>query len=66
MSLVGPRPNVQRDVNIYTLIERKLLRIKPGLTDYASIVFSDESEILRNKVDPDLAYNQLIRPWKAD
>lgn len=65
MSLVGPRPNVQRDVNIYTLIERKLLRIKPGLTDYASIVFSDESEILRNKIDPDLAYNQLIRPWKS-
>jgi len=65
MSLVGPRPNVKRDVNIYTLIERKLLRIKPGLTDFASVVFSDESEILKNKVDPDIAYNQLIRPWKS-
>ncbi len=65
MSLVGPRPNVIRDVNIYTSIERRLLEIKPGLTDFSSIVFSDESEILRNKFDPDIVYNQLIRPWKS-
>lgn len=66
MSLVGPRPNVERDVKIYTEAEKVLLSIKPGLTDFSSIVFSDESEILKDKNDPDIAYNQLIRPWKSN
>jgi len=65
MSLVGPRPQVRRDVEIYTAVERELLRVRPGITDFSSIVFSDEGEILRDTVDPDLAYNQLIRPWKS-
>jgi len=65
MSLVGPRPNVKQEVDIYTKEESRLLSIKPGITDLASIVFSDEGDILKNKVDPDLAYNQLIRPWKS-
>jgi len=65
MSLVGPRPNVKRDTDLYTLAEKELLSIKPGITDFSSIVFSDEGEILENKDDPDLAYNQLIRPWKS-
>ena len=65
MSLVGPRPNVQREVDLYTELEEKLINVKPGITDFASIVFFDESEILENKEDPDLAYNQLIRPWKS-
>tara|TARA_B100000242_G_scaffold242621_1_gene182750 strand:+ start:62 stop:802 length:741 start_codon:yes stop_codon:yes gene_type:complete len=65
MSLVGPRPNVRRETEIYTSVEKKLLRIKPGITDFASIVFSDESEILKNVEDPDITYNQLIRPWKS-
>ena len=39
--------------------------VKPGITDIASIVFSDESEILKNVKDPNIAYNQLIRPWKS-
>ena len=46
-------------------MEKKLLLVKPGITDIASIVFSDESEILSDKEDPDIAYNQLIRPWKS-
>ena len=60
MSLVGPRPNVKRDTDLYTHVERKLLSIRPGITDFSSIVFSDEGEILEGKNDPDLSYNQLI------
>ena len=65
MSLVGPRPNVKRETDLYTPVEKKLLSERPGITDLASIVFSDEGEILADKQDPDLAYNQLIRPWKS-
>lgn len=65
MSLVGPRPNVKRETNLYTEVEKRLLSVKPGITDLASIVFADEGDILRDKDDPDIAYNQLIRPWKS-
>ena len=65
MSLVGPRPNVKRETDLYTSLERTLLSVRPGITDFSSIVFSDEGEILQNQEDPDLAYNQLIRPWKS-
>ena len=65
MSLVGPRPNVKRETDLYTLEEKNLLSVKPGITDFSSIVFSDEGEILKDSTDPDLDYNQLIRPWKS-
>jgi lipopolysaccharide/colanic/teichoic acid biosynthesis glycosyltransferase len=65
MSLVGPRPNVQRETDLYTPLERKLLEVKPGITDFASIVFSDEGDILKDVADPDISYNQLIRPGKG-
>ena len=65
MSLVGPRPNVLADTNLYTKVENKLFTVRPGITDFSSIVFSDEGKILENEKDPDLAYNQLIRPWKS-
>lgn len=65
MSLVGPRPNVERETRMYTHEEKKLLSVQPGITDYASIVFSDEGDILKNQPDPDIAYNQLIRPYKG-
>ena len=65
MSLVGPRPNVITDTNLYTEAEDKLLSVKPGITDFSSIVFSDEGDILSGVEDADLAYNQLIRPWKS-
>lgn len=65
MSLVGPRPNVKRETDLYTAEEKRLLSVKPGITDIASIVFADEGDILKGQVDPDLAYNQLIRPWKS-
>lgn len=64
MSLVGPRPNVERETNLYSKEERELLTVKPGITDIASIVFSDEGEILEGSSDPDIDYNQLIRPGK--
>ena len=65
MSLVGPRPNVRRETDLYSAQEKRLLSVKPGVTDFASIVFSDEGNILKDHKDPDLAYNQLIRPWKS-
>ena len=65
MSFVGPRPNVKKETDLYTLEEKKLLTIKPGITDFSSIVFSDEGDILQDKEDPDISYNQLIRPGKS-
>lgn len=65
MSLVGPRPNVPRETDLYTAQERRLLDARPGITDIASIVFADEGEILRGADDPDLRYHRLIRPWKS-
>ena len=65
MSLVGPRPNVKPETDLYTNIEKGLLSVRPGITDFSSIVFSDEGDILEGKDNPDLTYNQLIRPWKS-
>lgn len=65
MSLVGPRPQVMRDVAFYTEEEYHLFDARPGITDFASIVFSDEGDILKGSENPDLRYNQVIRPWKS-
>lgn len=65
MSVVGPRPNVKRETDLYTPLERRLLEVRPGITDFSSIVFSDEGDILKDQADPDIAYNQLIRPGKS-
>jgi lipopolysaccharide/colanic/teichoic acid biosynthesis glycosyltransferase len=65
MSLVGPRPQVPADAGLYTVEERRMLLARPGVTDLASIVFADEGEILAGSADPDLRYNQVIRPWKS-
>ena len=65
MSVVGPRPNILSETKMYTNEENKILNIKPGITDFSSIVFSDEADILHGSNDPDLSYNQLIRPWKS-
>jgi lipopolysaccharide/colanic/teichoic acid biosynthesis glycosyltransferase len=64
MSVVGPRPNVPRDVQRYTGRERELLSVRPGITDVASIVFSDEGAILDGAADADALYDAVIRPWK--
>jgi len=65
MSLVGPRPNVKRETDLYTAEEKKLLTVRPGVTDFSSIIFSDEGDILKDHIDSDIAYNQLIRPGKS-
>jgi len=65
MSIVGPRPNVRAGgVDRYTAEERRLLSVRPGITDLASIVFSDEGEILSGSADADALYDAVIRPWK--
>jgi lipopolysaccharide/colanic/teichoic acid biosynthesis glycosyltransferase len=66
MSFVGPRPNVPSGVAVYTPLERRLLDVAPGITDFASIVFADEGEILREYPDADAAYDRLIRPRKSE
>jgi lipopolysaccharide/colanic/teichoic acid biosynthesis glycosyltransferase len=66
MSLVGPRPNVISEVALYTPTEKGLLSVRPGITDLASIVFSDEGDILRESSDPDWDYMRLIRPGKSE
>ncbi|MBV6417031.1 MAG: UDP-N-acetylgalactosamine-undecaprenyl-phosphate N-acetylgalactosaminephosphotransferase [Steroidobacteraceae bacterium] len=65
MSLVGPRPQVRSAVNLYTPREMRLLTIRPGITDFASIVFADEGAILAGSHNPDADYDALIRPWKS-
>ena len=65
MSLVGPRPEVMEEVDRYNDEERKLLLVSPGITDWASIRFRDEDEILRGSTNPHRAYHQLIRPEKV-
>lgn len=66
MSLVGPRPQVAGDVARYTPDELRLLSVRPGITDWASVRFRDEGEILAGHADPDRAYDELIRPAKID
>ncbi len=64
MSLVGPRPQVQWAVDLYTQEERELLLVWPGITGYASLVFRDEGAILRGSADPDKEYLEKIGPTK--
>lgn len=64
MSLVGPRPEVMEEVALYTVQERELLLVRPGITDWASIKFRDEDELLRGSTAPHRAYHELIRPEK--
>jgi hypothetical protein len=56
---------VEIDAAMYTPEERRLVSVRPGVTDLASIVFADEGGILAGSPDPDLLYNQIIRPWKS-
>ena len=64
MSLVGPRPQVQWAVDLYTQEEREVLTVRPGITDYASVHFPNEGEILKGSVDPDKDYMEKIHPKK--
>ncbi len=64
MSLVGPRPEVEKYTRLYTEEQRKVLSVKPGITDWASIEYVDENEILGKAEDPDKAYIEQIMPDK--
>jgi len=64
MSLVGPRPQVEWAVALYTAEERDLLSVRPGMTDWASIRFANEAELLRGSADPDRDYFEKIAPEK--
>lgn len=64
MSLVGPRPEVRRYVDLYTPEQRVVLRVRPGITDYASIEYADENEILGKADDPERTYIEQIMPEK--
>jgi lipopolysaccharide/colanic/teichoic acid biosynthesis glycosyltransferase len=64
MSFVGPRPQVKWAVDLYTPEERAILGVRPGITDEASLKFSNEAEILKGSKDPDKDYIEKIHPEK--
>lgn len=64
MSLVGPRPEVRKYVELYDDEQNKVLSVKPGITDYASIEYMDENEILGKSTDPEKTYIEEIIPEK--
>ncbi len=64
MSLVGPRPEVRKYVDLYTDEQKKVLSVQPGITDYASIEYVDENEILGKAENPDEVYVNQIMPDK--
>ena len=64
MSLVGPRPEVKKYTDLYTEEQRRVLSVRPGITDWASIEYVDENEILGKADDPDKAYVEQIMPDK--
>lgn len=66
MSLVGPRPEVKKYVDLYTIEQRKVLSIRPGITDWASIYYRDENVILGDSSDPEKDYIEKVMPDKLD
>jgi lipopolysaccharide/colanic/teichoic acid biosynthesis glycosyltransferase len=66
MSLVGPRPEVRKYVNMYTTEQMKVLEVNPGITDYASIQFINENQLLANAENPDEYYINNIMPKKLE
>ncbi|HEY1038945.1 MAG TPA: sugar transferase [Bacteroidia bacterium] len=64
MSLVGPRPEVRKYVDMYNAEQLKVLNAKPGITDYASIEYSNENELLAKSSDPEKTYIEEVMPAK--
>lgn len=64
MSIVGPRPEVRRYVDLYNQEQQKVLSVKPGITDYASIKYSNENDLLSKAIDPEKTYIEEIMPAK--
>ena len=66
MSFVGPRPEVPRYVNLYTPYQRQVLLVRPGITDYASIAYRNENDLLASAEDPEKMYIDVIMPDKIE
>ncbi len=66
MSFVGPRPEVRKYVELYSAEQMKVLSVRPGLTDYASLEYIDEDSILGQSDDPDRVYITVIMPAKLE
>lgn len=64
MSMVGPRPEVRKYVDLYTDEQRRVLTVRPGITDYASIEYLDENTLLAQSADPDKTYIEDVMPAK--
>jgi lipopolysaccharide/colanic/teichoic acid biosynthesis glycosyltransferase len=64
MSMVGPRPEVPAYVKMYNSAQCKVLTVKPGITDYASIIYSSENELLAKADDPQKEYINTVMPAK--
>ena len=64
MSVVGPRPEVSKYTNMYTPEQKKVLSVRPGLTDYASIEYIDENDLLGQSQDPEKTYIDEVMPAK--
>ena len=66
MSFVGPRPEVQKYVDLYTPYQRQVLLVRPGITDYASIAYRNENDLLAGTDDPEKMYIEEIMPAKIE
>jgi lipopolysaccharide/colanic/teichoic acid biosynthesis glycosyltransferase len=64
MSIVGPRPEVRKYVDLYTPEQMRVLSVRPGLTDYASIRYVNENEVLAASDDPERTYIEEVMPAK--
>ena len=64
MSLVGPRPEVRKYVDLYNQEQQKVLSVQPGITDYASIAYINENEVLGNSENPEKTYIEEVMPSK--
>ncbi len=66
MSIVGPRPEVRKYVDKYNDQQRRVLSVKPGITDYASLLYIDENELLAKSSDPEKCYIDEVMPAKIN
>lgn len=64
MSLVGPRPEVRKYVDLYSEEQLKVLSVKPGITDRASLLYFNENDLLAKSLDPEITYIEEIMPQK--
>jgi lipopolysaccharide/colanic/teichoic acid biosynthesis glycosyltransferase len=66
MSLVGPRPEVRKYVDLYDIEQKKILMVRPGITDYASLEYFEENELLARSADPERTYIESVMPAKLE